>query len=140
MTKSQPPTVLVGVDGSECGAEALEWAVAYARATGAHLQLVIAWHWPVSYGAAMAWEGWNPDSDAQAVLDKAQASVDLPAERVRGEVHQGDARDVLVDLSTAADLLVIGTRGHGNVTGAMLGSVSNYCAHHAHCPVVIVRR
>ena len=46
---------------------------------------------------------------------------------------------VLVDKSAHADLLVVGSRGHGTFTDALIGSVSQNCAHHAKCPVVIVR-
>jgi nucleotide-binding universal stress UspA family protein len=46
---------------------------------------------------------------------------------------------VLLDASDTADLLVVGSRGHGGFTEALLGSVSQHCVHHAHCPVVVIR-
>jgi nucleotide-binding universal stress UspA family protein len=45
---------------------------------------------------------------------------------------------VLLDRALRADLLVLGNKGRGGVTGAMLGSVAQRCAHHARCPVVLV--
>ena len=54
-------------------------------------------------------------------------------------VIQGNAAQVLLDVARDADLLVVGSRGHGGFTGALLGSVSQHCVHHAPCPVVVVR-
>ena len=58
---------------------------------------------------------------------------------VSGKVVEGYAPSVLVAESVGADLLVVGSRGHGTFAEALLGSVSQHCAHHARCPVVIVR-
>jgi nucleotide-binding universal stress UspA family protein len=56
------------------------------------------------------------------------------------EVHQGHPAVVLVDAARGADLLGVGSRGHGAFTGMLLGSVSEYCVTHADCPVVVFRR
>jgi nucleotide-binding universal stress UspA family protein len=58
---------------------------------------------------------------------------------VTQEVLEGDAAAVLIRESAGADLLVVGSRGHGGLAEAMLGSVGQHCVHHAACPVVIVR-
>jgi nucleotide-binding universal stress UspA family protein len=44
-----------------------------------------------------------------------------------------------VRAASGADMLVVGSRGHGGFTGALLGSVSQYCVHHAPCPVLVLR-
>lgn len=131
--------VVVGVDGSPDGTEALHWAEQYALATGADLQLVTAWHWPTSYGVPIGMAGWDPQADAEKVLEKATAQLTLPESKVQTAFECGAAGEILVAASDGAALLVVGTRGHGTLKGSLIGSVSSYCVHHAHCPVVVVR-
>jgi nucleotide-binding universal stress UspA family protein len=59
--------------------------------------------------------------------------------RVRSRVVEGHASHVLLDAAAGADLLVVGSRGHGSFADALLGSVSQNCVHHARCPVLIRR-
>jgi nucleotide-binding universal stress UspA family protein len=54
-------------------------------------------------------------------------------------VREGQPARVLLDEARDADLLVVGSRGLGGFRGLLLGSVSQQCAHHAACPLVIVR-
>jgi nucleotide-binding universal stress UspA family protein len=132
-------TVVVGVDGSACGAKAAQWAQAYAERFGLSMSLVTAWNWPTSYGVPLMLEGLDPEEDARKTVEAVATSLTLPPGRVRTIIHQGAAGDVLVRASTDAAVLVVGTRGHGGVAGALIGSTSTYCIHHAHCPVVVVR-
>jgi nucleotide-binding universal stress UspA family protein len=64
-----------------------------------------------------------------------------PADRqlVTARVVQGDPTQVLREAAASAGLLVLGSRGHGSLADALLGSVGQYCVHHAHCPVLIMR-
>ncbi|XP_050267150.1 universal stress protein PHOS34-like [Quercus robur] len=61
---------------------------------------------------------------------------------VKVEVVEGDARNVLCEAVEKhhASILVVGSHGYGAIKRAVLGSVSDYCAHHAHCTVMIVKR
>jgi len=136
---AQRSDVVVGVDGSACSKVALHWAEDYAATSGSSLTIVTAWHWPMSYGVPLAYEGFDPSEDAQKVAEAARADLSLPLDRVTTVVEQGPAGDVLVHASVDAALLVVGTRGHGGLTATLLGSASSYCISHARCPVVVVR-
>jgi len=138
MTK-QRDTVVVGIDGSECSRKALAWAEQYASAVGADLRLVTAWHWLTSYGVPLAYAGYDPAEDARKMVEAAAADLGMPVKRIHTVVDQGPAGNVLVDASNGAMALVVGTRGHGTLAGALLGSTSSFCTHHASCPVVVVR-
>lgn len=131
--------IIVGVDGSSCSAAAVRWAEDYAQATDASVTLVTAWHWPMSYGVPVAYNGFDPEEDARKVVEAAAADVSLGRDRVTTVIAQGQAGDVLVSAAKKGDLLVVGSRGHGVLAGAVLGSTSSYCVHHAGCPVVVVR-
>jgi nucleotide-binding universal stress UspA family protein len=134
--------IVVGVDGSESSLDALEWAAGQARLVGASLEAVAAWEWPTSYGWAPAWPSdWNPAAEADLVLRRVVEKVlgsDSDVE-VKIHVEEGHPAQILLKVAETADLLVVGSRGHGAFTGMLLGSVSEHCVSHAVCPVVVVR-
>jgi nucleotide-binding universal stress UspA family protein len=138
-------TIVVGVDGSACARAALRFALHEARIRGARLRAVSAWHVPLgAYGAGLAPtpESLVEDCEEAAhdVLEQALASVgDLGGVEIEGVVREGHPAHVLVEETHDADLLVVGSRGLGGFRELLLGSVSQQCAHHARCPVVIVR-
>lgn len=131
--------VVVGVDGSPSSDAALRWAENYARMSGATMDIVSAWQFPTYYGEMVPIEGWHPEDDAWTHATKAATTLALPADRARLRVEYGAAGEVLTGVSEGADLLVVGSRGHGGFIGMLLGSVSAHCVHHARCPVVVVR-
>jgi nucleotide-binding universal stress UspA family protein len=133
------PLIVVGVDGSPESVKATAWAANQARATGGSLELLIVWARPMSYGLPLVVGGYNPEQEAQEVVDKTATGIDLPPGQLRTSVVNGAAPMVLVDRSKHADLLVVGSRGHGGFAELLLGSVSDHCVHHASCPVVVVR-
>src|SRR6185437_13261862 len=134
--------IVAGVDGSESSLAALRWAMRQAELTGAPLEIVSAWEWPVSWG----WQppippGYDPADEARRQLDKAISAVLTPgdATEARRTVIEGNPAPVLEALSKTADLIVIGSHGHGEFAGMLLGSVSQHCITHCHCPVVVIR-
>lgn len=134
--------IVVGIDGSDSSLKALHWAVAQAKVTGARLEAVMAWEWPTSWGRTPAWPpGQDPVEGTQKLLAEAVESVLGPhsALDVQEVVVEGHAAAVLIAVSEHADLLVVGSRGHGTFAGMLLGSVSQHCVTHAVCPVVVVR-
>jgi nucleotide-binding universal stress UspA family protein len=133
--------IVVGVDGFESSKAALHWAIRQAKLTGAAVEAVTAWHVPVGTGWIPAADMPDYQEDAFAVLAEAiteMAAVD-PDVQVCPRVVQGRAGQVLVDAADGADLLVVGSRGHRGLAEALLGSVGQYCANYASCPVVIMR-
>jgi nucleotide-binding universal stress UspA family protein len=135
-----PGRIVVGVDGSPPSKAALRWAARIAPITESSIEAVITWTHPISYGGPIGFDDWHPDADAAKILQDALDEVfggDLPP-RLEAVVRQGHARDVLVAASGGADMLVVGSRGHGGIAGLLLGSVSAACAEHARCPVLVV--
>ena len=137
--------IVVGVDGSPSSKAALDWAVRQAELTGATVEAVIAWHFPVALGGFPYAPISMVDADFGGVAAKVlgdaikeTADPDGPV-KVSSTVREGNAAQVLLEIAKDADLLVVGSRGHGGFADALLGSVSQHCVHHARCPVVIIR-
>lgn len=133
------PLTVVGVDGSPESLKATAWAAEHAKSTGGTLELLIVWARPMSYGLPLVLAGYDPEQEARDVVEKVASGIDLPAPRLRTSVVNGAPAAVLVEQSKGIDLLVVGSRGHGGFAEMLLGSVSDHCVHHAHCPVVVVR-
>ncbi|WP_184729342.1 universal stress protein [Saccharopolyspora phatthalungensis] len=127
-TPDQP--VVVGVDGSESSGKAAFWAAAEASRRNAALQLVIVNDDPA-----------RVDYAEQAVHKiAAKCRVQTPEVELTAEVAPGHPVEELLRRSATAQLVVLGARGHGGFTDALLGGVSTGVATHASCPVVIVRK
>ena len=137
-------TIVVGVDGSPGSVAALRVAIDEARARGAEIKAVNAWHVTVAaYGSGIApipVDVSNFEEIGKAALDSALEKVAADAAGVTIEpvVREGQAAEVLVAEAKDADLLVVGSRGLGGFRGLLLGSVSQQCSHFAHCPIMIV--
>lgn len=133
--------ITVGVDGSPPSRAALRWAVRQARLTDSVVEAVIAWDYPTVAG----WPALPLPDDFESTFGKTLSAVveqiakDEPGVEIRTAVVDGNAAKALITAARGADLLVVGNRGHGAFTEALLGSVSQHCVHLATCPVVVVR-
>lgn len=139
--------VVVGYDGSDTSLVAVRWAAREALLRGRGLTLVHALLPPVSSGGFGV--GMPPSLDLIDQLEAAAHSeVDAMATALRGEtpgldvasvVSIGAPSSVLLEAAETADLVVIGSRGHGGFAGLLLGSVGSQVAAHASCPVAVIR-
>jgi nucleotide-binding universal stress UspA family protein len=133
--------IVAGVDGSAASLRAIEWAARQAELTSATLEVVAAWEWPNSFGWSAIPSGYNPEEDAQKMLESLVTSLHNahPQIAIAWKVVEGHPAPVLVSASQGADLLVVGNRGHGEFVGMLIGSTSVHCVANAACPVVVFR-
>ena len=138
----ETPRVVVGIDGSDQSLTALRRGARVATSLEGQLEAVIAWHFPSDGFLYPPMTQWSPEHDAETVVKTA-------ADVVFGEswpdwfsvvVRQGSPAQVLIDQSAGAEMLIVGSRGHGGFAGLLLGSVSAACAAHAHCPVLVMHQ
>jgi nucleotide-binding universal stress UspA family protein len=146
-------SIVVGVDGSDASHEALRWAADEARLRSASLVAVYAWAFvppqPIGDPGMLAMPAGDlpgqleaESEAAQIALDEAVAGVlgaDPPVD-VEKRLVEGDAGDVLVGESKAAELVVVGSHGRSGFKAALLGSVSRHVVDHSKCPVVVVKQ
>jgi nucleotide-binding universal stress UspA family protein len=136
--------VVVGIDGSATGREALRFALSEAELRGAPLRVVHTWTVPplttTGIGMIPAYERveYELDEAAAGVIEADLERVGARGVEIERLALHGDAAGALVELSDSADLLVVGSRGRGALAGAVLGSVSRACLYHAPCPVAVV--
>lgn len=131
--------IVVGVDGSDASISALRRGVRIASALNASLEAVTVWHYPITF-AGYAASGWSPEADAKDVLAGAIETVfgKNPSGWFHPTIREGSPAQVLIAESEGAEMLIVGSRGHGGFVGLLLGSVSSACAEHAHCPVLVI--
>ncbi|KAL6638435.1 hypothetical protein ACP70R_023930 [Stipagrostis hirtigluma subsp. patula] len=146
-------TMVVGIDDSEHSFYALQWALQHFFAPGRphEYRLAVVNAKPTAAsaiglagpGAAEVLPFVEADlkRTSMRVIDKAKDLCKQVSDAVF-EVVEGDARNVLCEAVERhhAEMLVLGSHGYGAIKRAVLGSVSDYCAHHAHCTVMIVKK
>jgi nucleotide-binding universal stress UspA family protein len=133
--------IVVGIDGSSSSIAAAEWAATQSELTGDTLEALMTWEWPSTYG----WSPGDPEYDPQHDCDVIMGDVlrpirdQHPGIQIEAVVWEGHPAHRLVEASNRAGLLVVGSCGEGELAEALLGSVTEHCVAHAHCPVVVFR-
>ncbi|WP_034284628.1 universal stress protein [Schaalia suimastitidis] len=135
--------IVVGVDGSDVASPALCAAVDEAELWDARLTAVSAV--PLASGGSMM--AWLPTAvDRTALLDDVKEGLTKAVEAAVGDrdiqvarhALDGSPASLLIEFSTAVDLVVVGTRGSGGFAGVLLGSTSQTVLYHSTCPIMIV--
>jgi len=135
--------IVIGVDGSEGSRRALRWAAEEAALRSATLEVIHTYE-PVQNvtslaSAAQAETLFRAAGEAaREVLDSMSVEVEGVEVR-RHAIESLNPAETLVERSKGAEMLVVSSRGRGSFRSLLLGSVSQQCAHHATCPVVIIR-
>jgi nucleotide-binding universal stress UspA family protein len=141
--QGSPGGIVVGVDGSPGSLAAFRWALREGASRGVQVHAVTAWEYPVelTFGAMATVSDSHPVVAAEEILVSALADAGLAADHdgVTTTAVEGHAAEVLMQKAARAELLVVGSRGYGRIFGALLGSVSQYVAAHAACPVVVIK-
>ena len=133
--------IIVGVDHFEASSAALEWALGQAKRSVSPLTVVGAWSW-IDQKNRRFDPGYS-EADVRAGVDEllagARRAVDAADDvEVTVRIVNDLPARALIDAAADQRLLVVGSRGLGRVRGALLGSVSTQCLHHAPCPVAVV--
>lgn len=146
VTEAAAP-IVVGVDGSRFSEEALRWALAEARRRDCGVRAVLVAHTapvaaagrPSTMGMAATLSADLGQEHLTRLQDTVRAVIDEHDDpRLSAEVLRGGVPETLCELSRGAQLLVVGSHGHGALFEAVLGSVARYCVHRASCPVVVI--
>jgi len=139
------PTIVTATDGSPPANAAVERALAEARASNATVELVGAWSAPPNgaLGAPtyMSEDVYYAGRHAIAkILDEAKARAAAGGVQAQTHLVAGSAAIEICRLAERrrADLIVMGSRGHGPLAAALLGSVATHVVRNAHCPVMVV--
>ena len=136
--------IVVGVDEGQLGKEALRFALHEAVIRGTRVRAVHAWSAvPV---VPMTGPGMITPIDSEPIHQAAVKLLRQTVEAVAGErtdqvervVVEGPAGEAILEHAHDAELIVVGTRGHGTLAELILGSVSHHVVKHSHCPVVVV--
>ena len=143
------PGIVVGVDGSDHSHRALIWAMRQAAQQQVPLTVLAVRPDPVRPVTGVYWgvhaypeDAHNPEvvrKAIQAIVEQVGNEIGETAPQATVNVVTGDPAEELVKASRDAGMIVVGSRGSGGFASLLMGSVSSKVAHHAACPVVVIR-
>jgi nucleotide-binding universal stress UspA family protein len=144
--------IVVGVDNSPAAVEALRFAADEARLRNARIVAVHAWTYMPAAGVGDPGLMALPDTDVPGLLEAEREAAETslrkaiegafpegPPDELEARLVDTDPEQALLAAAKDAELVVVGSRGHGDLSSALLGSVSSHVVHHAACPVVVVK-
>lgn len=130
-------TIVVGIDGSKCGEEALRCAITEAEISGRRLLIVHAWTW-VSDAMVRPFDQPESKKFGATLLRHAEAEARRHELDVQIRLFDGPAAKGLIEAAHGAAMLVVGSHGYRGLAKTLLGSVSHEVVKHAPCPVLVV--
>ncbi|MHB1130588.1 MAG: universal stress protein [Ilumatobacteraceae bacterium] len=136
--------IVVGIDGSPASLKAVVWAAHEAKLRNSEIEILHSWSMPFVVDPMAMMPMMFPVEEMVADANKIVAAAAAIVAGIESKIHvvtrveRGAASEHLITAGKSADLLVVGSRGHGGFAGLLLGSVAQQVANHAPCPVVIV--
>jgi nucleotide-binding universal stress UspA family protein len=140
---SQTGRIVIAYDGSESSGAALDWAAGEAERSNRPLTVLhVVDYWSLVPGPVVLapWPDLEGGGAGRIAGEGAERARKLaPSVDIQALTRSARVAPTLIAVSRDADLLVVGTRGHSDLSGLLLGSVAFAATGHAHCPVVVVR-
>src|SRR6478735_1715044 len=136
---SQPGSVIVGYDGSPDAKRALAWGTGFARSTGASVRVLLATGDMRLRQVTELDQDWERSRIAEVTADARAAVSGVPLDADALDIVDAGPAPALIVAADPTSVIVLGSRGHGRVSSALAGSVSQHVAAHAPCTVVVVR-
>jgi len=136
---TQPGSVIVGYDGSPDAKRALAWGAGFARSTGASVRVLLATGDMRLRQVTELDQEWERARIAEATTDARTAVAGVPLDADALDVVDAGPAPALIVAAEPTSVIVLGSRGHGRISGAFAGSVTQHVAAHAPCTVVVVR-